>query len=131
MTILNTVVHKLTWKSAAVDAYTTALLRAAVSLREKGIVYFNNDDVAEDFQPLDKTTVGVAFKLLLHEVIITQWRDTIASADIWGGYRRSTRRVNNGHRNQLYSLANRSLARTWLVRHGVVEAPRQLDLTLN
>lgn len=125
---LTAVLHKLMWKSDSIDAYATALLSAALLRRENGIVYFNNDDVPEPHQPMDKTTVGVVFKLLLHESIITPFRGTIEAARIWGGYRRSTRRGNNGHRNQLYTLVNSGLARAWLLRHGVAEPKQQLDL---
>lgn len=123
------IIHKLSWKSGRMDAYVTALLRAALKLREGGINYFNNDDVPAEFQPLDKTTVGTAFGLLLKEGIVKPYRGSIAAKKIWGGVRASTRENCNGHRNQLYAV-QATLARTWLERHGAAAASpvQQLDL---
>lgn len=128
MNLDQAIIHKLAWKSPVIDAYVSALLRAAISLRDRGVSFFNNDDVAECDQPNDGTTVGAAFKLLALENIIEPWRLNVPEADIWGGMRRSSRKCNNGHRNQLYALTNRGVAEAWLRRHGVEPPPRQLDL---
>lgn len=74
MNVEQAIIHKQAWKSPVLDAYVTALLRAALRLLDRGVYYFNNDDVAEADQPNDGTTVGAAFKLLALEKIIEPWR---------------------------------------------------------
>lgn len=131
MDTLTAIIHKQTWKSAIFDRYATALLEAARDLHGIGREYFNNDDVAEEFQPGDKTTVGTVFKLLTMEHLITPWRGTIADQDIYGGMRRSTRPGCNGHRNQLYTLGQMELVLAWLQRHGVDIRRPQFELNLH
>ena len=116
---MSSVVHKQTWKSPVMDAYTRALLRAArrLALIQK-VPFFNNDDVEAQHQPNDGTTVGAVFKLLRHEGIIEAYRGSHPEQDIYGGIRRSTRKENHGHRNQLYSVASMKLLELWLERHG-------------
>ena len=122
------IIGKLTWKSDLMDAYTTALLRAALGLRAAGTNYFNNDDVPASAQPNDKTTVGTVFGLLLKEGVIKKYLGSIASKKIWGGMRSSSREKCNSHRNQLYAVAV-PLAREWLRRHGrELPAGPQMDL---
>ena len=128
MKIEHVIIHKQTWKGPVIDAYASALLRAALQRRDEGVTYFNNDDVPEIDQPRDKTTVGVVFKLLMLESVIEPWRGNVPEHGIWGGMRRSIRKCNNGHRNQLYCLTNRGIAEAWLRRHGVPVRDRQLDL---
>jgi hypothetical protein len=128
MNVEAAIIHKQAWKSDVLDRYVTSLLRAALRLTDEGITHFNNDDVHELDQPNDKTTVGAAFKLMAMENIIEPWRGNIPEREIWGGMRRSSRKCNNGHRNQLYTLTNRGIAETWLRRHGVAIRPNQLDL---
>lgn len=128
MNVEQAIIHKQAWKSPVIDAYVSALLRAALSLLDRGVVHFNNDDVAEVDQPNDGTTVGAAFKLLALEKIVEPWRGNIAEREIFGGMRRSSRKCNNGHRNQLYTLTNRGIAHEWLRRHGQDVGEQQLDL---
>lgn len=128
MNVEQAIIHKQAWKSPVLDAYVSALLRAALRLLDSGTIYFNNDDVGDLDQPGDGTTVGVSFKLLSHENIIEAWRGCDDEQGIYGGIRRSSRRCNNGHRNQLYTLTNRGIAEEWLRRHGHIIEPRQLDL---
>ena len=113
------VVHKQTWKGPKMDAYVRSLLRQARHLTLIARVpFFNNDDVPAADQPNDGTTVGAAFKLLMHEGIIEAYRGSHPEQDIYGGVRRSTRKENHGHRNQLYQVASMRLFETWLERHG-------------
>jgi hypothetical protein len=128
MNVEQAIIHKQAWKSPVLDAYVSALLRAALRLLDRGVYYFNNDDVVEADQPNDGTTVGAAFKLLAMEKIIEPWRGNDQERDIYGGYRRSSRKCNNGHRNQLYTLTNRGIAEEWMRRHGQDVERRQLDL---
>lgn len=128
MQIERAIIHKQAWKGPIIDAYAAALLRAALRRLDEGCSYFNNDDVPEIDQPGDKTTVGVVFKLLMLESVIEPWRGNVPDLGIWGGMRRSGRKCNNGHRNQLYCLTNRGIAEAWLRRHGAPVRPRQLDL---
>lgn len=128
MNVEQAIIHKQAWKSPVLDAYVTALLRAALRLLDRGTVYFNNDDVAEADQPNDGTTVGAAFKLLMLETVVEPWRGTVSEREIYGGMRRSGRKCNNGHRNQLYTLTNRGIAHEWLRRHGQGVGETQLDL---
>ncbi len=124
------IIHKQAWKSEVLDRYVSALLREALHLAGDGITHFNNDDVRDIDQPNDKTTVGAAIKLLAMENIIEPWRGNAPEREIWGGMRRSSRKCNNGHRNQLYTLTNRGIAEAWLRKHGVAIRPNQLDLFL-
>lgn len=130
MNLTEAIIAKLTWRSGVAHAYASALLRAALALADAGVVYFNNDDVDELDQPLDKTTVGSVFRMLMAANIIEPWRGTVATQMIWGGMRRSTRRANNGHRNQLYTLTSHGIATEWLRRCGAAPAPKQLTLLL-
>lgn len=127
MNVTEAIVHKLAWKSPVLDRYANGLLLAALELRRRGRQYFNNDDVPEMYQPHDKTTVGVVFKLLMNERVITRFHVTIADKNIFGGMRASTRLGNNGHRNQLYELTNESIAREWLERHGATPPPKPAE----
>jgi hypothetical protein len=101
-------------RGAVLKRYAIALVVRAIDLP-----YLNNDDVPEEFQPGDGVTVGAAFRMLLNAQVIRPYRETIESAGIYGGFRRSTRPENNGHRNPLYTLVNRTVAQEWLRSHGV------------
>ena len=127
MNVEAAIIHKQAWKSPVLDKYVSSLLCSALRLDSEGISFFNNDDVPELDQPNDGTTVGASFKLLAMENVIEPWRGNIPDREIWGGMRRSSRKCNNGHRNQLYTITNRGIAETWLRRHGVAIAPRQLE----
>lgn len=117
--VTSAILHKQTWKRPEMDQYARALLTEArrLYLIER-VVYFNNDDVPELSQPGDGKTVGLVVKLLTHEKIIEPYRGSHPELEIWGGMRRSTRRCNNGHRNQLYKIRSMALLETWLDRHG-------------
>lgn len=128
MNVTDAMIHKMAWKAPVLDKYATGLLTAALRLRANGVQFFNNDDVPDFFQPGDRTTVGIVFKLLMHERVITRFHVTIPDAKIFGGMRASTRKENNGHRNQLYELTNEGMAREWLERHGVTVEPVQQQL---
>lgn len=123
MKIEEAIIAKCVWKSDEMDTYITAFLEAALRLP-----YVNNDDVHDHAQPLDKTTVGTAIKLLLIEHIIQPFHGNVPLKDIWGGMRRSTRACCNGHRNPLYTLTNAGLARAWLAAHGYRVPSPQMDL---
>jgi hypothetical protein len=127
-TVDHALLAKLAWKNETVSSYARALLTQAVRLRQGGVLFFNNDDVPEEFQPGDGNTVGAVFRMLHTLKIIQPWRGSVESKDIWGGMRRSTRECCNGHRNQLYELTNEGIARAWLERHGVDLHPAQLNL---
>lgn len=127
-TVLDAVVHKQCWKNDVITRYVSALLQQARRLHGEGIVFFNNDDVPDVHQPGDKTTVGAAFKLMIHEDIIEPFRGSVAAQEIWGGYRKSSRKCNNGHKNQLYQLTSTAIADAWLTRHGYATEARQLAL---
>ena len=119
--------QKMFWHSAKVDAYVGALLKAALKLNAQDIVYFNNDDVPDPFQPGDGTTVGALFGMLKskHVHLIQPWRGSVAAEKIWGGIRKSTRECCNGHPNQLYTLTSVGLAEAWLRQHGGDELRQQ------
>ena len=119
------VILKAAWRAPALNEYATALVRAGRDLYlDRNVVYFNNDDVGEEHQPGDKTTVGSAFRMLLAAGVIEPWHGTDEARSIWGGMRRSTRAECHGHRNQLYCLVSLPIADEWLLRHGV-EPPKQ------
>lgn len=127
--VTSALLHKQTWQGPLMDAYARALLTAARRLYLfEHTVYFNNDDVPEDKQPNDGKTVGLVFKLLLHEGIIERYRGTNEAREIYGGFRKSKRRKNNGHENPLYSIKNMALLETWLQRHGGLGDVRQGEL---
>lgn len=108
------VVAKLVWKSGRMRDYAAALLRAALDL--DGLA-FNNDDVPDADQPLDKTTVGAVFRMLAGANVIKCAERT----------RKSSRAGCRGHRNLLWYLTNKAIARAWLKANGL--APRErLDL---
>ena len=130
MDTLTAIIHKQAWKSMLMDRYATALLEAALDLNGIGRPYFNNDDVTEQYQPNDKTTVGTVFKLLSMEHLIAPWRGSVPELDIYGGMRRSSRPCTNGHRNQLYTLGQMELVTAWMQRHGVDIRRPQLELNL-
>lgn len=130
MNVTEAIIHKLAWKTPVIDRYATGLLKAALRLQDNGIVYFNNDDVAEAYQPGDGTTVGTVFKLMMMEHVIQPFYSNIPSLAIYGGMRRSTRSCNNGHRNQLYQLNSTSIAVEWLERHCVEVEDHQLTLSI-
>jgi hypothetical protein len=127
-TIEEVIIEKLTWKPEIED-FALAVLVTARALRMTGVSYFNNDDVPDGDQPLDRTTVGAAFKMLALANIIAPWRGTIESKEIWGGMRRSSRRCCHGHRNQLYELTNTGIAEEWLRRHGGAPQPAQTEMS--
>jgi len=123
------IVHKLVWKSYDMDGYANALLAVAHTLYlDYACVYFNNDDVPEDAQPLDGNTVGLTIKLLCSEGILSPWRGNVPDLEIWGGMRRSSRKCCHGHRNPLYGIASMSKLETWLERHGSSVEQRQGEL---
>ncbi|HMP73860.1 MAG TPA: hypothetical protein PKE55_11420 [Kiritimatiellia bacterium] len=128
MNLDHAIINKQVWKSDIIDDYVTALLTSALDLLRRGVVYFNNDDVDEAFQPGDKTTVGAAIKALAIANIIEPWRGSDPAREIFGGMRRSSRPCCNGHRNQLYTLKHVASAQTWLKRHGRNHQPLQLEL---
>jgi hypothetical protein len=109
------IIIKAAWKKESLAMYLTSFLKAG--LRATGP--FNNDDVPDAEQPLDKTTVGAGVRMLLACNIISHAGTT----------RPSTRKECNGHRNNLY-IVQPGLAREWLRRHGVETETRQLDLAL-
>jgi hypothetical protein len=129
-TVDEAIVAKLTWRHPVMVAYTRALIARALALLEAGVVFFNNDDVAEEDQPGDGTTVGSVIRQLLDAHILEPWRGSLPDAGIWGGMRKSSRRECHGHRNQLYTLTNRGLAEAWLRRHGAPVAVHQEELAL-
>ena len=122
------VLHKLAWKSETTRRYASALVRAGMACHRRGVMHFNNDDVAEHEQPLDRTTVGACVRLLSAENVIAHWRGTIDAEEIHGGMRRSTRPGNHEHRNQLYQLTSYGLANRWLVANGTEPEPVQGEL---
>ena len=122
------VVLKAAWRAPTLNAYATALVESARGLYlDQGVSYFNNDDVADEHQPGDKTTVGAAFRMLIAAGVIEAWRGNDEAKGIWGGIRKSTRPECHGHRNQLYRLVSIGLADEWLARHGVKPAKPQRE----
>lgn len=123
--------QKCAWKSALMQRYAVALVKAAIQIRrDRGIEYFNSDDVPPTSLPNDKTTIGAATRLLLAAGVIGPFRDTLAAFEIFGGIRRSSRPCCNGHRNQLYRLVSLPLAEEFLRRNGVETEANQLELSL-
>jgi hypothetical protein len=117
-TIDQVVAQKTCWKSPEMDNYATALLQAAIALQRSGIEYFNNDDVPENKQPLDKTTVGAVFRWLRVGGVIDYWSgDNKPELKIFAGRRTSSRTCCNSHANPLYKLVSLHLADAWLERH--------------
>jgi len=130
-TVEEVVIVKNVWCNPTMCRYATALLLAARKLKQfQRIDYFNNDDVPDSSQPRDRSTVGAVFKQLQIAKIIEPWRGTVEQQQIWGGLRKSTRKENNGHRNQLWTLCSVALADSWLARNGhtLHAAKPQLEL---
>lgn len=118
-TIDQVVARKIAWRSQTMRDYAIALVMAAIARADNRIMpAVNNDDVPDQYQPNDKTSVGAVFRLLLSAGVLVHWRGTVEAMGIYGGFRSSTRAANNGHRNQLYTLTSVPIAREWLARQG-------------
>lgn len=127
--VTEAIIHKQTWKTAVMDGYARAFLKAGMDLyRFRRVRFFNNDDVPSECQPCDKTTVGCVVNLLIREGLIEPYRESHPEKEIWGGMRRSTRKENHGHRNQLYRIKSWGLVETWMARHGGDPDPVQPSL---
>ena len=123
------IVAKLVWKSGVMRDYAAALLLAAVELRTRGTLFFNNDDVCADAQPLDKTTVGAVFRMLADVGVIERYLGTNKDLGILGGQRKSSRKECRGHMNALWTLVSVPMAREWLQRNGYTVRTGQAEFS--
>lgn len=113
-------VLKLGWKTASTLRFAVAVVETGLRLLQASdpVRTFNNDEVPEHAQPLDRTTVGSVFHILKRMGIIEP-TDTV---------RPSTRPGCNRHRNLLWRVSHVGKAETFLRRNRSQMAPRQREL---
>lgn len=125
------VAQVVTWKNPEVRAYSVAFIKAGLEYLNIGIHYFGSDSVAEVHQPEDHAVPGAAISLLLGAGVIKGFYDTIPDDKIYGGRRTSRRPLANGRKINLFSLASRSIAESFLKRNNIYIQVEQLDLFAN
>ena len=118
------------WKSQDIQRAATELVRAGLSELDKGRAWFGPDNIPADVTFDGQGIVGSAVHVLREGHVIEDYFGTVKDEAILFGRRRSLRESANGRKVQLYQLASRTIAETFLRRHAVAVEPQQREMAL-